>query len=170
MNKGLPRKLPNSPSNVGGEVDILIGIQYLKYFPGKVASLKSGLTLGKVTLIYGVKSSGNQAERALRLTAENMSESYPEASKCFLNDIYVDDCISGTNSKSKLMPLKDELKVGLEPGGFTLKGFTFAGSDPDVHLSADGKSNNVGGLKWYSQEDTIGIKVSKLNFEKELQG
>ena len=122
------------------------------------------------TLIYDVKSSGNQAERALRLTAENMSESYPETSKVILNDIYVDDCISGTNNKSKLISVMDELKVGLETGGFTLKGFTFVGSDPDVHSSADGKSINVGGLKWYSQEDKIGINVSKLNFEKKLRG
>ena len=49
------------------------------------------------------------------------------------------------------MSVTDELKVGLETGGFTLKGFAFAGSDPDVHLSADGKSINEGGLKWYSQ-------------------
>ena len=70
-----------------------------------------------------------------------MSESYPEASKVILNDIYVDDCMSVT----------DEVKISLEPGGFTLKGFTFAGSDPGVHLSTDGKSINVGGLKWYSQ-------------------
>ena len=63
-----------------------------------------------------------------------------------------------------------ELKVGLEQGGFTLKCSMFAGGDPGVHLSADGKSINVGELKWYSQEDKIGINVSKLNFEKKLRG
>ena len=44
-----------------------------------------------------------------------MSKSYPEANKVILNDIYVDDCISGPNRKSKLTSVMDELKVGLEP-------------------------------------------------------
>ena len=44
VNKGFPKKLPNLPNNVGGEVDIMISIQYLKYFP-EVASLKSGQSL-----------------------------------------------------------------------------------------------------------------------------
>ena len=55
------------------------------------------------TLVYGVKSSGNQTERALKLTEENIIKSYPKASEVSFNDIYVDDCISGTHSKRKLM-------------------------------------------------------------------
>ena len=38
-------KLPRLPSKVGGEVDIMIGVKYLKYFPEKVYKLPNGLTL-----------------------------------------------------------------------------------------------------------------------------
>ena len=47
------------------------------------------------TVIYGVKCSGNQAERALRMLAEMMAEEYPMAYETIMHDLYVDDCISG---------------------------------------------------------------------------
>ena len=36
--------LPNLPRQVGGETDLMIGIQYLKYNPEQVFKLPSGLT------------------------------------------------------------------------------------------------------------------------------
>ena len=47
------------------------------------------------TLIYGIKSSGNQAERGLRETAKMSSNEYPLVNQIVQNDIYVDDCLSG---------------------------------------------------------------------------
>ena len=44
------------------------------------------------TLIYGVKSSGNQAECGLRMTAKAQEEQYPAAAHAIINDTYVDDC------------------------------------------------------------------------------
>ena len=61
------------------------------------------------TAIYGVRSSGNQAERAVCLTAEKNIKQYPKAYDIIYNDGYVDDCISG----AKLSP---------ENGGFTFGG------------------------------------------------
>ena len=53
------------------------------------------------TLIYGVKPSGNQAERAIRQTAEKNRDEYTIACDIVQNDIYVDDCISGTTSEGE---------------------------------------------------------------------
>ena len=39
--------LPRLPSHVGGKVDVMLGKQYLKYFPKEIAKLESGLTLYK---------------------------------------------------------------------------------------------------------------------------
>ena len=47
------------------------------------------------TLIYGVKSSGNQAEHGLRETAKLYKDEHPEVNEIVRNDIYVDDCLSG---------------------------------------------------------------------------
>ena len=47
------------------------------------------------TLIYGVKSSGNQAERererGLWETARLLAEEYPKVNQIVQNDIYADD-------------------------------------------------------------------------------
>ena len=47
------------------------------------------------TLIYRVRSSGNQAERGLRHTAELVKHEYPRENETIRKDIYVDDCLSG---------------------------------------------------------------------------
>ena len=52
------------------------------------------------TLIYGVRSSGSLAERGLRLTAEMTL--YPRACD-IMNDIYIDDCLSGENYENALI-------------------------------------------------------------------
>ena len=52
-----------------------------------------------MTLIYGVRSSGNQAERAIRLTAEKNAEEFPKAYDIIHHDTYVDDVVSGAESE-----------------------------------------------------------------------
>ena len=122
------------------------------------------------TLIYGVKSSGNQAERALRLTAANYKEDYNEVSEIIHRDMYVDDCLSGQDSLNGSFHTADELEIVLMHGGFRLKGFTFSKMDPPKQLSDDGKSINVAGVKWFSKEDTIALDIGPLNFSKRCKG
>ena len=76
------------------------------------------------TLIYGIKSSGNQAERAIRETARLSKDTYPEVNEIIFKDIYVDDCISGEISKDFAHQRSDELEIVLNRGGFSLKGVT----------------------------------------------
>ena len=64
-----------------------------------------------------------------------------------MNDIYVDDCLSGENSYENALISSDYIKLALENGGFTLKGFTFSASDLPEHLTVDGESVTVGGLR-----------------------
>ena len=42
---GDPRTLPKQPKSVGGEVDFMIGIKYLRYYPKMIFQLPSGLTI-----------------------------------------------------------------------------------------------------------------------------
>ena len=46
------------------------------------------------TLIYGVKSSGNQSERGLCETARMSAVEFPEVNHIVQKDIYLDDCLS----------------------------------------------------------------------------
>ena len=99
------------------------------------------------TLICGVKSSGNQAERALRETVKLSQVEYPKVNEIVKNDIYVDNCISGEQSEREALKRADELEVVLNRGGFVLKGITFSNQDPPESLSNDGKSINAAGMK-----------------------
>ena len=123
------------------------------------------------TAIYGVRSSGNVAESGIRKTAELTKEQFPRAYDVMTEDLYVDDCMSGASSQRNRSLITEELSGALAKGGFKLKGFTFSGFDPPDHLANEDKvSVNVGGLKWYSKDDMLSIKVPELNLGKKRRG
>ena len=68
-----------------------------------------------------------QIQCGLRRTAEKCKSEYPKAHDVIMNDMYVDDCLSGDPSWDETLKIADELKLALEKGGFSLKGFTFSG-------------------------------------------
>ena len=72
-----------------------------------------------MTVIYGAISSGNQAECGLQKTAQIFQEEYPEAHDVIVDDHYVDDCISGEETRSLANRRMDELELVLNYGGFT---------------------------------------------------
>ena len=122
------------------------------------------------TLIYGVRSSGNLAECALRRTAELFESEFPKASNAVRFDTYMDDCISGGTSSEDAKTITDQLVVGMARTGFSYKGFSFAGEDPPEHLTKDGESILVAGLKWFCKGDFIKLNIKELNFNKKCRG
>ena len=54
--------------------------------------------------------------------------------------------------------------------GFSLKCLTFSGKDHPDELSNDGKSINVAGMKWHSNNDEISLDIGKLNFARKQRG
>ena len=122
------------------------------------------------TLIYGVRSSGNQSEHGLRRLAEMYKSQYPKVNEVISSDVYVDDCITGDTDKSTAHQTADELEIVTSNGGFKLKGFTFSLEDPPSHLTEDGVSIGVGGMKWYSKDDEISLCIPELNFAPKRRG
>ena len=116
-----------------------------------------------MTLIYGVKSSGNQAESALRQVARLYSDKYPKACKALLEDTYVDDCLSGADSEGDRTQMIEDLQLALCPAGFTVKGFTCSGSLPPDELTKDGVSVKVAGAKWFSKPDKISLESGDMS-------
>ena len=122
------------------------------------------------TLIYGIRSSGNQAECGLRAIAKLFKDEYPEVYQIIQNDVYVDDCITGESSTDRAYIRADELEVIINRGGFHLKGVTFSGVDPSSDLSDDGSSISVGGMKWFPKSNELSLSISDLNFAKKQRG
>ena len=122
------------------------------------------------TLIYGIKSSGNQAERGLRETAKMSSNEYPLVNQIVHIDIYVDDCLSGEENEQKALERADQVELVLNHGGFSLKGVTFSGKEPPSTITADNTTINVAGMKWFPKEDMLSLDISELNFAKKQHG
>ena len=122
------------------------------------------------TLIYGVRPSGGLAQSALRKTVELMKTEFPLAYGPITYDTYMDDCASGTPRWEESVRVMDEIENSLSYGGFTLKGYSMSGEDPLEHLSADGKSVSVLGLRWFPKGDFIKLNVGELNFNRKLRG
>ena len=122
------------------------------------------------TLIYGVKSSGNQAEHGLRETARSQQEQYPRVSEIVQNDAYVDDIPSGEATEADAHKSADELEIVLASGGYNLKGFTFSGKPPPEHLTEDGESINVAGMRWFPEGDFIQLDIGELDFARKSRG
>ena len=123
-----------------------------------------------MTLIYGVKSSGNQAESALRKVARLYIDKYPKACRALLDDTYVDDCLSGADSEEETSQMIENLQLALCPAGFTVKGFVRSGSDPPEELSKDGVSVKVAGAKWYPKVDKISLVSGDMMFSQKRRG
>ena len=122
------------------------------------------------TLIYGVRSSGNQSERALRETARLSQATYPEVFEIISKDVYVDDCLSGEATEDLAFKRADEMEVVLNKGGFKLKGVTFSNHKPEEKLSKDGTTVNVAGMVWEPKGDFLSLDISELNFAKKCRG
>ena len=122
------------------------------------------------TAIYGVISSGNVADCGLRKTAELTKMQYPKAYPIIMDKRYVDDVFAGDNTEEDREESMDQLSSAMAKGGFSLKGFTVSHEDPPEKLSSDGKSVNVGGLRWFSKTDEVLLKVPELDFSKKRRG
>ena len=122
------------------------------------------------TLIYGVRPSGNLAECALRRTVELCKNEYPRAYGPVMYDTYMDDCASGTESPDECRKTMDELQVAVGKTGFSYKGFSVSGYDPPPHLSHDGESVTVLGMKWLPKGDFIKLNIGEQNFCKKFRG
>ena len=120
--------------------------------------------------IYGVKPSGQLAGVAIRKFAEMVKDECPLAYPVIMNDIYVDDNLSGANSVKQRNMITDQLTLGLAKAKFHLKGYTFSGELPPAHLSSDGVSVAVAGSKWFPKEDEICLKIPDLIFSKRKRG
>ena len=122
------------------------------------------------TAIYGVTSSGNQAERGLRETGKLMADEYPRVNEVIQRDIYVDDCVSGEESHVACCETVDGLQTVLSTTGLSTKGTTMSGSHPPEGLSNPDNSINVLGSLWYPLIDILKLKIGELNFGKKVRG
>ena len=125
------------------------------------------------TLIYGVKSAGNQTSAGFARLADYTIANFPQhtlgaqALKC---DAYVDDLMNAQDSEENCLQAARDIEFILAQGGMAVKGFTFSGNDPPVDVSADSKTVGLVGYIWSPREDTISLDIKQLYLEKPKRG
>ena len=125
---------------------------------------KDPLTKVILTNIYGIVSSGNIAERALRQTASLQKDTFPRVHEIIMNMTYVDDCMGGEHSIEERNRVTGEMVECLGKGGFKLKGFTFSGCDPPDDLKHPDNTINVAGMRWFSRPDLLSLNLGEMKF------
>ena len=125
------------------------------------------------TLIYGVKSSGNQLFSGFESVADYCLEHFPEHSGGALalkQDGYVDDIIHAADSHEAAVSTANSLDFVLQSANLAVKAYTFAGSPPSEVVSKDGVHVGLLGMVWDSAQDILGIDIKDLYFGKSKRG
>ena len=90
------------------------------------------------TLIYGVRPAGNITIAGLKKLAEYARKHHPDhinGAAVLEDDTYVDDLMSAQPSEEVCMKTAKSILFTLSLASMEVKGFTFAGRDPDPELS-----------------------------------
>lgn len=119
---------------------------------------------------YGVRSTGNQSGEALESLASTNAEEFPLASDVLLTDRYVDDLLSGANSKEIRDQQVAEIQSVLKQGGFKLKYVAVSGESPHEEASGDGETLKILGYKWNAKDDILSPGFQELNFNERKRG
>ena len=126
------------------------------------------------TLIYGVKSAGNQTMVAFKVTAEEgrRIEELAESGgpDCLEDSSYMDDIFSSFMRAMKRAAAIKGLDQTLEISKMAVKAYTLSGEPPSEEVSADGQFVSLVGYLWDSKEDTIHLDIKPLFFGKKKRG
>ncbi|XP_065078260.1 uncharacterized protein LOC135701404 [Ochlerotatus camptorhynchus] len=82
-----------------------------------------------LTVTYGALAASFLAVRSLIQLARDESENYPEAAEVILNDFYMDDILSGSDSIESTKKLRHDLEELMLNGGFLIRKWCFNSED-----------------------------------------
>jgi len=135
------------------------------------------------TVTYGLACAPFLAIRCVKYLASNADNKFSEASRVLLNDLYVDDILTGVDCKGDAITLINQLKALLSSGGFEphkwrsncreiLTNENAAEQNDEcaaVAINANNAENNSNtktlGLNWYPEKDVFkfSIQIAKTS-------
>ena len=145
--------------------------QYQKVLLKKDLDPQSKILIGVIrTLIYGVKSVGNQCEEVIKLLAEIIWDKFPEVAKLLIFKSYVDDFGKSTTGKDETKELIEKTTYVLKMIHMVIKGWAESGQDPPADISEDGVSIGFAGMTWFPKGDFYKLNIQSLHFSKKKRG
>ena len=125
------------------------------------------------TLIYGIRSSGNQTIHGFKIVANEAEAAEPDlkvGADTLRDKTYVDDIVATYKDNETRDKAADALISVLDYGQMTVKAVTKSGYPPDESVSVDGESVGLVGYSWKPVEDTISLEIKPLYLEKSKRG
>ena len=125
----------------------------------------------KTVLTFGDKPAPAMAQTALRKTAEEKRDEYPEAVETLIKNSYMDDICDSVDTVKQAKKLTQDIDKVLESGGFAVKGWTSNKAFTETQNleigfktpQAEREARRVLGLVWNCNTDEFRFKV-KLEF------
>ena len=125
------------------------------------------------TLIYGVKSAGQQTIAGFRILADHCIAQHPEhteGAQALKDDAYMDDIIRSEDSADQCEKTANSITFTLALGSMTTKCYTYSGKHPHEDVSADGTNIGVLGYCWAPKDDRLSLDIKQLFFGKVRRG
>ena len=126
-------------------------------------------------LTFGVKSSPYLATQVLRQLADDHRQEFPRAAKLVSTDFYVDDCLTGADSVSEAISVREELNSLLGNARMTLRKWRSNSSEllatvpeelrekTDLNINfSPAEHGKALGLRWNTLKDTLSVSVPPL--------
>jgi len=136
-------------------------------------------TYVKTVLTFGDKPAPAMAQIALRKTAEEGEDSYPEAAQTLKRNTYMDDICESVHTAEKAEKMTKELDKVLENGGFKVKGWTSnkelsdasSPQDQEIKILQGSSEEKILGVLWNNKDDTLTFKVnvSPTNYQEQTK-
>ena len=124
------------------------------------------------TLIYGVKSSGQQCQAAIEKLADHHLDAgiHQMGAEALKDTTYVDDILSSQDSHEKCKTVAADIEIILQKGSMKVKSFSFSGAAPAECVSADGTHVGLAGYLWATEADIIKLDIGPVRLGKAKRG
>lgn len=125
------------------------------------------------TVTFGTASTPYLAVRTLQQLANDNEEKYPLAAKATIDDFYVDDLLTGTDTIEQAIILQSQIITLLKLGGFDIRKGSSNHQEILKHVSPTHREisfplsinaeNNIKklGIYWNPSTDSFGFKISQ---------
>uniref|UniRef100_A0ABD2X0V2 Reverse transcriptase domain-containing protein n=1 Tax=Trichogramma kaykai TaxID=54128 RepID=A0ABD2X0V2_9HYME len=124
------------------------------------------------TVTFGISSAPYLAIRTLQQLSEDEGSEFPRSANILKNDLYVDDLLTGADTLSEMIQVRDEIISLLRRGGFDIRQWASNHhhaldniEDKFVDLDCIIETNPVLktlGIVWNSQDDKLLFKVNHI--------
>ncbi|XP_029659434.1 uncharacterized protein LOC115233264 [Formica exsecta] len=124
-----------------------------------------------ITLTYGTASASFLAIKVIQQLADLEENEFPIGASIARRDFYVDDLITGANSKEDALMIRDQAAALLKKGGFLLRQWASnsqellkgigesSTTNALLELDKDGTSKTLG-IKWNPSKDVLQYAIS----------